>query len=107
MVPTPDEIEDINRKYQYTMQIHDHMLKQEKRYKELKILVQYCTPEDKKDYESELRQNIESHHERHFGFENYESSMKTLKILKKFAHDHTYLKHPDLDFSGKIKRCEI
>jgi len=86
------------------MMIHDTMLKQEKRYRELQILVGHCDPKDLKDYEYELKNNIESHHNRAFGFMNFGHDMAILEGLKEYMKNQPHLKHPDLEFSDKIKR---
>lgn len=106
---TLEEIDCINIEYTNLMKIKNLMLKQEKRYKELKILIKYCDTKDLKDYKEELRYNIASHHDRYFRFHNYSHSdgdweMKIFEELKKHANDHPYLKHPDLEFSLKIKK---
>lgn len=102
-----EEVDDINRAYTTLIMIHDIMLKQENRYRELQILVGYCDPKDLYRYEVELKNNIQSHHDRAFGFNNYEHDMKILEGLKEYTKVQPYIKHPDLNFSEKIKKGEV
>lgn len=83
--------------------IRVNMLKDQERYKELKILVANCDSKDKPEFETKLQRNIESHQSHQEFFELTEEGQQALKHIKEYIGWHSEMKHPDLYFYKKLQ----
>lgn len=104
--PKNEEEEEIMRQYNYAMQVSDELIRRQKRYKELLVLTEHINRTDKKEYETELKHNIESHIYDVFFFKQ---KPEIHQILLDFVKEHNYLKNlPDLNFAqnNNLKKKE-
>ncbi len=96
---TEDEYNDMIRNQVFLELFRTDMIRIQKRYKELMILVIHSSPKDREEYKKELKQNIESHlSKRDFMDDNKEFFIS----LKNFIETHPEIKQPDLDFVLKL-----
>lgn len=105
--PDTPENREAMRQWMYGEEVRNLMLINQKRYRELKILVAHCAPEDLKMYQDELSLNILRHREHQVGFELFESGKQALEVIKKIMKTQPHMKHPDLDFYKKIESGEL
>lgn len=102
--PDTEEGKERMRQYHYAMQVREDLLKKQKRYGELIILVKHTEEKNKKDYENELKHNIESH----IYLKTFlEQHPEVHKILIKEAKNQSHLEEPDLNFAKTMKLSNI
>ena len=102
--PETEEGKERMRQYHYALQVREDLLKKEKRYSELIILVEHTKGDAKEKYQNELKYNIESHINTEFFLECHP---EVHKILIKEAENHSYLEQPDLNFAKTMKLLKI